>query len=244
MPWAAARRAGTRVRARPSRGCTVDSAATTAPSRPRTGTATPVASGCTCPSVTTWPSRRTRASRTRNRAGSVTVADVRRSRGAARTRSCWSGGAWASRTRPDDETCSGSRPAIRVRLTTAPGAERRSRKMTSSPSRTPSCTWCPTTACRSPRNGSAAARRVSVGDARCPSSHSRIPIRSRPEPVRVSRPSSTSCPTSRDAVATCSPDARAISATPSSGRPGSNTDRIRTARASTGSPATTGGVCT
>src|SRR3954469_9210160 len=81
----------------------------------------------------------------------------------------------------------------------------------------------------------AASRRLSAGEARKASSHSRTPIRTRPSGCRASSPCPVSSATSRDAVATCSEARRAISLTGSDGSSGVNTSRIRTARVSTDS---------
>src|SRR3954470_11777793 len=110
----------------------------------------------------------------------------------------------------------------------------------------PSWAWCPTTACTSSRNGIAASRRESAGDARAASSHMRTPIRTSRSGPRVSRPCVTSSATSRDAVATCSPARRASTDTGSAGSSGVNASRMRTARASEDSPVAVraiGSVC-
>ena len=66
------------------------------------------------PRATEWPSARTSASLRRSAAGSVIVSRVRGGRGPARICSCRSRSPKASSTSPEEEACSGRRPAIRV----------------------------------------------------------------------------------------------------------------------------------
>ena len=114
MPWAAVLRAGIWARASSSLGTITASAATTAPEPDRTGTAIPQASGWMNPGQNATPSRRTWSRVARNRAGVPMVAAVNVCSGPARVRYCRSAPACASSTSPEDDACSGSRPAIRV----------------------------------------------------------------------------------------------------------------------------------
>jgi hypothetical protein len=66
-------------------------------------------------------------------------------------------------------------------------------------------------------NGIAASRSDSVGEALVTSSQSRTPIRTLRSSSRLRKPGATSSPTSRDAVATCRAERRAISETVSAG---------------------------
>lgn len=119
MPRAAVVRTPTTVLASVPTGTMAASAAAAVgpPSRgagARIGTATPSASSCTCPGRYAYPCRRTSARAARSAAWSVIVLAVYRRSGSARIRSCRSRPPNASSTRPEEDACSGSRPAIRV----------------------------------------------------------------------------------------------------------------------------------
>ena len=85
-------------------------------------------------------------------------------------------------------------------------------------------------------NGMAVSRSPRVGDARSASSHIRTPILTRRSSSRASSPCAVSSAISRDAVARCRPDRRAISETLSTVSSGENASKMRTARDSTDSP--------
>lgn len=77
----------------------------------RMGTATPVTSWWMLPASSAYPCRRTSASAALNSEAVLIVLSVNTSSGPLIIRSCWINGAKASKSNPDDEACSGSRPA-------------------------------------------------------------------------------------------------------------------------------------
>lgn len=120
MPRAATRTAGPSTGTWASAwGTTIDTAAVTVPSAPRTGAATDRASSVTWRSLTATPDLRTSASTRRSRSGAVIVYGVKDARSPSQYSFWNTGSPWASRASPTPVACSGQRAPTRMCTPTA-----------------------------------------------------------------------------------------------------------------------------
>lgn len=140
IPRAAARTSGTSICGAPlPYGTITDKAAATESSSPRTGAATDSVVSSIALSLMTNPSRRISESLCRSRVLLHTVCSVYWDNDPASTDSCSSRLAWASRTRPAADACSGSGPPTRETTGTASCPEIRSSTIDTRPSSTANC---------------------------------------------------------------------------------------------------------